>query len=70
MVKNKNYYIFIFTQYTFRTNLVLTAKEILFSRTFPGQNYHFPAQSIHNLKVTNQDMYEKHIMFIQCMINY
>ena len=39
--------------------MVPTAKEILFSRTFPGQNYHFPGQSIQDLKVINQDMCEK-----------
>jgi len=39
--------------------MVLTAKEILFSRTFPGQNYDYPGQSIHLLKVINQDMCER-----------
>jgi len=29
------------------------------SRTFPGQNYHFPGQSIQDFKVINQDMREK-----------
>ena len=46
--------------------MVPTAKEILFSRTFPGQNYHFPGQ---DLKVINQDMCENHI-FNQCIIDY
>jgi len=27
--------------------MIPTAKEILFSRTFPGQNYHFPGQNYH-----------------------
>ena len=39
--------------------MVPTAKEILFSRIFPGQNDHFPGQSIQDLKVINQDMCEK-----------
>ena len=39
--------------------MVPTAREILFSRTFPAQNYHFPEQSIQDLKVINQDMCEK-----------
>jgi len=51
--------------------MIPTAKVILFSRTFPGQNYHFPGQSIQDLKVINQDIYaKKHIIFIQCMIDY
>ena len=41
--------------------MVPTANEILFSRTFPGQNFHFPGQSIQNLKVINQDMCKKNI---------
>jgi len=40
-------------------NVVPTAKEILVSRTFPGHNYHFPGQSIQNLKVINQEMCRK-----------
>ena len=36
--------------------MVPTAKEILFSRIFPGQIYHFPGQSIQKLKVINQDI--------------
>ena len=40
-------------------NMVPTAKEIVFSRTFPGQNYHFSGRSIQDLKVINQDMCEK-----------
>jgi len=39
--------------------MVPTAKEILFSRTFPGQNYHFPGASIQELKLIDQDMCEK-----------
>jgi len=39
--------------------MVPTAKEIIFSRKFPGQNFHFPGQSIPNLKVINQDMCKK-----------
>jgi len=38
---------------------VPAAKEQLFSRVFPGQNYYFPWQSIPNLKIINQDTYEK-----------
>ena len=38
---------------------VPTAKESLFSWTFPEQNYHFPGQSIQDLKIINQDMREK-----------
>ena len=38
---------------------VPTAKEILFSNTFPGQNYNFPGQSIPDLRVINQDMWKK-----------
>ena len=48
--------------------MVPTAKEILFFRTFPGQNYHFTGQITQDLKVINQDMGEKHI-FNQCIIN-
>jgi len=33
--------------------------EILFSRTYSGQNYYFPGQCIQDLKVINQDMREK-----------
>ena len=39
--------------------MTCTVKEILFSRTFPGQYYHFPGQCIQYLKVTNEDMSEK-----------
>jgi len=39
--------------------MVPIAKEILFSRTFPGLNYYFPGQSIQDLKVINQDTWEK-----------
>ena len=39
--------------------MVPTPKEIIFSRTFPGQNYYFPGQIIQDLKVINQDMCEK-----------
>jgi len=35
--------------------MVPTAKEIL----FPRQNYHFPGQSIQDLKIINQDMCKK-----------
>ena len=45
--------------YSMRNIMVPTAKEILFSRTFPWQNYHFPGQSIQHLKVINQGMCEK-----------
>ena len=38
---------------------VPTAKEILFSSTFPGKNYHFPGLSIQDLKVINQHTCEK-----------
>jgi len=37
----------------------VTAQKIVFSRTFLGQNYHFPGQSIQDLKVINLDMCEK-----------
>ena len=47
-----------------------TAKEILFSRTFPGQNYHFSGQSIEELEVINQVSPKKRIIFIDCMIDY
>ena len=47
--------------------MVPTAKEILFSGIFPGQNNHFPGQRIQDLKVINQ---EKHIIFIQSIIDY
>jgi len=50
--------------------MVPTAKEILFARTFLGQIYHFPGQIIQDLKVINQDMWEKHVIFIQSMIDY
>jgi len=39
--------------------MVPTAKEMLYSRTFPGQNYHFALQSIQDLNVINHDMCEK-----------
>ena len=39
--------------------MVPIVKEILFSRTFPGQNNHFPGQIIQNLKAINQETYEK-----------
>ena len=39
--------------------MVPTAKEILFSRTYPVLKNPFPGQSIQNLKVINQDMCEK-----------
>ena len=39
--------------------IVPTAQEILFSRTFPGQNYHFPEQSIQDLKV-KKSRYQAH----------
>jgi len=39
--------------------MVPTAKEILFSRTFLEQNYHFQGQCIQALKVINQDTFEK-----------
>jgi len=42
--------------------MVPIAKEILFSRSFPGQ-------IIQDLKVINQDMCEKDIMIIHCMID-
>ena len=35
--------------------MVPTAKELLFA----GPNYHFPGQSMQDLKVINQDMCEK-----------
>jgi len=38
---------------------------------FPGQNYHFPGQSIQDLKVFYIKICaKKHIIFIQCMIDY
>ena len=37
--------------------MVKTIKEILFSRTFPGQNYHFPGQSIQDVKLINQEIW-------------
>jgi len=40
-------------------NKVPTVKEILFSRTFPQQNYHFLGQSIQDLKVLNQAINKK-----------
>jgi len=46
------------------SNLVPTVKEILFSRTFPGQNYHFLRQNIQDLKVINQDMWKKSILYL------
>ena len=39
--------------------MVPAAKELLFSRTFPGQNYRFPAQSVQYLKVITEDMCKK-----------
>jgi len=39
--------------------MVPKAIKILFSRTFPGQNCYIPGQSIHDLKVINQNMCEK-----------
>jgi len=39
--------------------MVPTTRKILFSRTFPGPNYHFPGQRIQDLKVINKDMCEK-----------
>jgi len=39
--------------------MVPTAKEILFYRTFPGQNYYLPGQIIQDLKVINQEMCKK-----------
>jgi len=47
-------------------HMVPTVKEIIFSKTFPGQNYHFPGQSIQSLKVITQYMCEKayHIYLI------
>jgi len=39
--------------------MVASDKEILISRRFAGQNYHFPGESIQDLKVINQDMCEK-----------
>ena len=33
--------------------MIPTEKEILFFRTLQGQNYHFPGQSIQDLKVIN-----------------
>ena len=50
--------------------MIPTAKEILFSRTFPGQNYYFPGQSIQYLKVINPEICKKDIVFTRCMINY
>ena len=47
--------------------MVPRVREILFSRTFPEQNYHFSEQSIQDLKVI---CVKRHIIFIQCMINY
>jgi len=41
------------------TYMVSTAKEMLLSRIFSGQNYHFPGQSTQDLKVINRDMCEK-----------
>ena len=45
--------------------VVPTAKERLFSRTFPGQNYHLPGRSMQNFKVINRDRCNKRIIFIQ-----
>ena len=39
-------------------NIIVTAQEILFSTTFPGQNYYFPGQIRQDLQVINQDMCE------------
>ena len=50
-------------------NMVPTAKEILFSKTFPRQNYHFPSQIIQNLKVVNQDVWKKHIYLFNVWSN-
>jgi len=50
--------------------MVPTSKEILFFRTFPGQNYHFPGQTIQDLKVINQDMCEKPHHTDKRMIDY
>jgi len=60
-VININYWYNIWCLWTMDHNqlMVPTPKEILFSMTFPGQNYHFPGQSIQDLKVINQDMREK-----------
>jgi len=44
--------------------MVPTAKEILFSRTFSGQNDQFPGQRIKDLKLINQDMCKKRISFL------
>jgi len=41
------------------SGMVPKTKEILFYGTFPGQNYHFPGQSIQYLKVINQDACKK-----------
>jgi len=54
-VYNINSY-FIITSHSY---MVPTTKEILFSRTFPGRNYHFTGHSIQDLKVINPDMCEK-----------
>jgi len=45
------------TQIPVAIYMVPTTKEILFSRTFPGQNYHFPGQSIQDVKLINQEIW-------------
>ena len=51
--------------------MVSTAKEILFSRIFQGQDYNFPGQRIQDLKVIIQDIRAKKLfIFVQCMIDY
>jgi len=47
------------TTHTHSYTMAPTAKEILFSRTFPGQNYHFQGQSIQELKVIYRELCEK-----------
>ena len=47
------------TKFKQESYMVPAAKEMLLSRTFPGQNYHFPGQSIQDLKVINWDTREK-----------
>jgi len=39
--------------------MVNTAKKRLVSRIFPGQNNYIPGQGIQDLKIINQDIYEK-----------
>jgi len=59
MVTARVYYILRGSLTSHLLNMVPTAKEILFSRTFLGQIYQLPGQSVQDLKVINQTMFEK-----------